>query len=535
MAEQHTVRVVVEGDTASLNSALSRSSAEASRFTSTVDKSSAAMAKTSSTAGKTAAAMSGVERASKTLSVALEQSKSGTLAISQVATTAAAAFGPWGIAISVAGGLLLQYAQSSAEAKEKTRKHTRAIEEQKRAASDLAAAKALARFGDTLDARTLASATELTREGIAATEEMIAINRGAGRSNVENERELTRLKAEELRITANLLRSTKELTDAEVAREMVAQRKAITDQADALERGQVLDDLERENKAPRRSSKRGKPEVVQSDEFMAELAASRGPANGPAAIERDDDREFAAELEQAKDAQIAAQIQRDYDSEARAAAAEEAAAKRHEAELARLAARQAAEEKLMARRVALGQMAVGLANSGAQLANMVAKASGASAKKQEAIANRVAGVQAMAIGALEVVQAVAAAASFNVPQAVLHGAAAVVAFAQGGMLLALGGGGGGAASAGGSAVGGGSPGAAPSGGSSPTPGSDSAIPGSPGPQSPKSGSSGSSNGGKSTVINIGEVHTYGTPRREFLSSVAEGLDVDHASQRRRTA
>lgn len=164
---------------------------------------------------------------------------------------------------------------------------------------------------------------------------------------------------------------------------------------------------------------------------------------------------------------------------------------------------------------------------------MAAKTAGASAKKQEQIASATAGAQAIIVGVLETVKAAAAFASFNYVQGALHTAAAAFAYAQGGMLLAQAGGAGGgsSSSASSSGAGGGGPSqGSPSG--TQFRGSDSAIPGSPGPSSPSA--AGQSNGpNRTTNINIGEVHTYSTSKREFVSSLREALDLDRQGGRAR--
>ena len=558
MAEQHTVRVVVEGDTASLTTALARAGGESAKFRDTVAKTGTRLKDMESAAKKSgtgldahAGKMSKATGIALGLEKALDSTKGGTLSMAKAALSAAAAFGPWGIAIGAVGTALVGLVSGQLEAAKAAREHNIALLEQRKLMFQAEIVEDKRRLAEKQERR---EKDQLRRQAtdprLIGAENAVATSGGSSaalarlaevkaahaeaRGELDTAREIRR--EEELRLL-----NAKDVT---VAKKAQAKASSEASQGStAFMFGGFSGNVAGES---------------QSRAFKAELAAAKQRMPRAGSDTRDavaaqavaDERLRAIEIERAttgesieliereKNARlelIDVQIQASKPGAERAQLAGEQEQVEHDAAIARIGARQASEEKLMARRVALAQMAVGLANSGAQLANMVAKASGASAKKQEAIANRTAGVQAMAIGALEVVEAVAAAASFNVPQAVLHGAAAVVAFAQGGMLLALAGGGGGAASAGGGAVGGGSLGAAPSGGSTPTPGSDSAIPGSPGPQSPKSGSSGSSNGGKSTVINIGEVHTYGTPRREFLSSVAEGLDVDHASQRRRTA
>jgi hypothetical protein len=73
--------------------------------------------------------------------------------------------------------------------------------------------------------------------------------------------------------------------------------------------------------------------------------------------------------------------------------------------------------------------------SGFQLAGQISAAGIKDDDKRARHALRVRGIEAIAVGALETVKAVAAFASFNVPEGLLHTAAAALGFAQGGIML----------------------------------------------------------------------------------------------------
>lgn len=215
----------------------------------------------------------------------------------------------------------------------------------------------------------------------------------------------------------------------------------------------------------------------------------------------------------------------------------------HEAELARIeaekTARIQAQEKI-ANAIATTGSVLG---AGAKLAAMAAEATGASAKKQARVAQIGMGIQAMAIGALEVVKAAASYASLNIPQGIAHTAAAAVAFTEGGLLLAgkIGRSGGGGASAGGGggfggsnfgSSGGGGGGGSTGGGK--LPGADSPIPGSPGPQAPRTGGGSQGNSGGSVVVDLRGANFNGTGgRKEFARFLDEVLEEGGQNRRPR--
>ena len=214
--------------------------------------------------------------------------------------------------------------------------------------------------------------------------------------------------------------------------------------------------------------------------------------------------------------------------------------KNHDANMKRLQDSEKKEKAATANRIAGVNAFAGVSKAGADIVGLAAQAGAISAEKAARIQNRFLGMQAIGIGALEVVKAAAAAASFNVPQAVLHGAAAAVAFLKGGLLLSgtMDPSGGGASTAGsatqfGGGAGGGGAGSSPSpvGGGGDGGGSD--LP--PGPISrpdtsggrattpPQPGAPAGRTGANVTNNNV-NITTLGTSSDEVWTTVQQHLD-----------
>lgn len=205
----------------------------------------------------------------------------------------------------------------------------------------------------------------------------------------------------------------------------------------------------------------------------------------------------------------------------------------HEARLARIEQERINRAQAQESIVNAVETTAGVIGASTRIASMAAEASGASAKKQARAAQIGMGIQAMAIGALEVVKAAAAYASLNIPQGIAHTAAAAVAFTEGGLLLAgkIGGSAGAGLGGGGRAVG-------PGTGSGEPPklpgGSNSQIPGSPGPQAPSAAGSPKSNGGSTVVLDLRGANFNGTGgRKEFARFIDEVLDEGASNRRQR--
>lgn len=88
---------------------------------------------------------------------------------------------------------------------------------------------------------------------------------------------------------------------------------------------------------------------------------------------------------------------------------------------------------------------------------------------------------------------------------------------------------------GGAGKGGVSGGSANSGGRGDTPGSDSPIPGSPGPRAPSVSGGTGFGAPQRTLVIQGDVHTYGTPKREWIRQLDEELSLQSHDRQRRSA
>lgn len=523
MAEQHVARVIIEGEASSFVAASSKSARSAEEFRKIVEKTGKSLAEQEK-AAKAAGDASENHRqkqekatgAALAFSKAVDTAKEGTFGVAKAATAAAASFGPWGIAIAVVGHELVDFIEKTVNAAEATRKlrkeqeeaaKTRALafraereadEEAQKIAQDRRKYDQIARQyrerHDAMREEYLAGeeAKEKQRhsakkkrsaETIAMLNNELVAQRALGfagfRGNVAGKSDSMRFDAEAGRVGAMQREGsdTRGANDAQYAAE--AQLQALEIQRATT--GETLSLINQEEEARRR--------LLQTQIDAATIGAER--------------QQLQAEIE----------------------------AVHHEARLKRIDLERAAEEKKAARKVALMDLVDRVAAGSAATANMIAKTAGASAKKQEQIAAGVAGGQAIIIGVLETVKAAAAFASFNYVQGAAHTAAAVFAYAQGGMLLAQAGGAGSSRGGGGAAGGG-----MPSGGTQSSPsgqtfrGSDSEIPGSP--QAPSAARGSSSGPNRTTVINInGDV--VGTPRKEFIRSIREGLDLDSQGGRAR--
>jgi hypothetical protein len=121
----------------------------------------------------------------------------------------------------------------------------------------------------------------------------------------------------------------------------------------------------------------------------------------------------------------------------------------HNLELQRIAKERKIAEDQQRRKQQLMQLSTTMAGHGVELGNMITKAAGLSADKQQRIGDALAGGQLMTIGTVEMVKAAAAYAGQNYLEGAMHTAASIMAFAKGGMLLGQAGGGGGGRGGGG--------------------------------------------------------------------------------------
>lgn len=456
---------------------------------------------------KTTSAMGKADTAARTLAVGLEQSKSGTLGMAQVATTAAAAFGPLGLAISVVGGSLLALADSQMKAATAADEHTEAIKRQKRIAKDKAEQDAReesseryrqAQDKDYWDARH--GEIEARREELEGIQDALA-QFGSGK-------DMSAFLARKAEIEIANLRS---LRDDEGAA--------------AATRAEQLRVLAEKGDVEPSSAGRGKPPTTKptaNNDFADKAAIQEWDALMDA---REDQR---LERKRSSDLEFKTMDERfNLIVEEQAAKAEAEEKRRHEESLARIAEQQAAEEQLVARREELLGITAELANRGVELGNMVAHAAGVSAKKREKIANILGAAEAFTIGTLEVIKAAAAAAAYNWPQFALHTVAAAIAFTKGGMMSAAAGGGGvgvGGGAVTGSSLGGGSEPAANERPSTSNTQKDTTPVSESGLQQSGSTNSGSPSGsGKSFNFAPGSISVIGAIDDQSATKIAQGI------------
>lgn len=595
MAE-HTVRVRLEGESATLDAALGNTAKGGRAATASLGKTSRALTEMDTAAKKAATSVAQVAtskvkatQVATGLAKAAATAKGGLVDIGTAAAQAATAFGPWGAAIGLAAGALIGYISASDQAADATRKLKREMMQQNAVARDARRERELSDFKRRQASIEESQASQRkmlqdrqiadTSADLLALEDALAAH-GRGRDTLALQREESRIRAENLRIQGDIAGA------AQLERDFHLQTLELMNEKGAASRG-----------------RRGA--VVQSEEFLRELSLARA-ANTAGALDRSDSRDFAAEsaranamqragsdtrggpdptaatlraieLERAAEDQrvgfLGAQIvdheaemqridrekaarldllQTQYDASTigaeRADIAEEMEATRHESTLQRIAAEKSAEQD----RIAMVQRVtqIGTAAAGQTVAGLVsirdarvqatnaAKAQGAT-DREAARAGKIAAMeqtagQLTALRNLAIQKAIeqtalgiGALASFNYPGAGLHFAAAATwGVVAGGSAIAarsidsaasgMRGADNTAAQATGSTSAGGSPGGGGGGIN------DSPIPGSPSPQSPSVGGSASRGGRVYNLTFTGDV--YGTPKREFIRSIDEGLD-----------
>lgn len=638
----HTTYVRLEGDGTSLEAAFSKSARAAQGYERAIAKTYAQTAKMESAQAKVAASADKVSGASgrgqkalERLGFAAHQVVGQTASFNQALQGVLATLGPWGIAIGAAVGVVLHFAEAEAEAAEKAKEATRAIEKQRREALSLAADAATARMQERGNEAARETARAIRLGGLVeekrVIEETIAIETGRGNNTSALQSRLAEIKAEELRTEASIASIGRDIFDQEQASLIATERQRLELEAIAVLREDELRVLEKKGELEKKAAGRGRGRrgpTQQSDEFIAErnLARFGGAFDASTA----DSRNFEQGRRDAANARVGAQLQRgsidpkaaidakererdatirlleverarseqrvtffgtavtDHEAEMARIEAERAANEQfylfkenavlsevdkiavredarqsaHESELARISEEQAAEEQRIARvnratsiaKDAAGVVITGLlATSDARKAARSAALAQGKTEAEAARAAKIAGMQATAstlqnIRNVAIVKAIeqgaegiAALASFNYTGAALHFAASaafgILAGGAGARANRLNSraasmeradaqssrpaGGGGRGSGGG-----GQSSNAPSPNTSP-------IPGSPGPSSPNAAPSpGGSQGGKVVQFN-GPVHLYGTPHREFLRSIDEGLETEVGHSRRR--
>lgn len=578
MAEEHRARVVIEGDTSGFARSADAGRTSAQRFEQAVSKNKDAV-------GKFGGALKSAVPNLVALTTNTGNATKSATGLASAVFAGAKAFGPWGLAIGFAGDALLGLVTSSGEAEKAVRAVAKAQQEERRAAEEMYAATERLVFWTAANSEATKKATAAIDEKIEKQEIEIAWMRGLGEETQAAELALMKLSAERLRAIP-----VGDALTAEGRAELEVRRANNLAMADEIDKRVKLTELERKaagtrvtfeaaakrSGGGRPSARRGTKEndalfgsalgfggfsgnvagARESASFNAEAGRVGAMQRGGGDTRGANDAQYAAdarlraiEVERATTGETIALINAERDArmqllqtqiDASTTGAERSALKQeqeqvaHEATLQRIAQEQAAEEKRMAKSVAYQNMAASLANSGVALGGKIAQAAGVSAKKREKIERGLGAAQAIVIGSLEVVKAAAAFAlpfGVGVPEGIAHTAAAAVAFSTAAALGA--GGGGGGASGGGASAGGGGGSQTPRGAASP--GSTSPIPGSPSPQAPSVGGGGSDRAPRRIVQITGPIHLYGTPERDWLSSLDESLEVHRAGSRKRRA
>jgi hypothetical protein len=179
--------------------------------------------------------------------------------------------------------------------------------------------------------------------------------------------------------------------------------------------------------------------LQQRQEFARALEAQQMDRNF-AALDRgtfEDTREFERQAEQARQAENFERLGelRDEARLDRERQAEDEREKRHQALLDRDRAAEESAQRRAKKEAFAMQSSLALSQHVLGLGSAIADAAIKDDEKRAKFKARAAGVEAMIIGTIESVKAVAAFASFNYVQGALHTAAAATAFVQGGLLL----------------------------------------------------------------------------------------------------
>lgn len=580
----YLVRIRVDGDASSAEASFRRASAAANDLTAATSKTRAASTASAEASRQLAAATDKATAGSGKGSAALlaftkaaDAAKGGTFGLGKTIANVAFAFGPWGMAIGVVSQALIGLFENMSNAEREAAKFRRELENQRYAAEAAASALRNKKFHDDTYASNLRRVTEAQRQEIWATEDAIAAANGYGESTEDLSIKLLRLRASALQAEAGVsdLGATLE-ENTKRATELLEQAAALERQADLM---QTTADAAASTRTATRVTVGGRRPGGGARQgggvdpaFAAGLVEARNAQRlSDPLMERGDGGEFAAEMAAFRRSQAMSGMERGGEragsiesmraeidtmrevEEIRANSAV-ARAEQHEQEMQQLAEKQAA---YMQHAAVAGQMASSILSisDARRQARNAALAQGKTDKQAaregkiaalEQTAAALTGLRNLAIQkAIEqTALGLGALAVYNYPSAGLHFAAAGTWAAVGvgaglgaravgaqasSMRQASGGSANGTAGYGGSA--GGSSGSSGGGSSSASP-----IPGSPGPSVPSTSGGGGRDrpAGRTVVIN-GDVHTYGTPHRDFLRMVDEGLAVEVGNSRRRRA
>lgn len=553
----YLVRIKVEGDATQAEAAFRKAAGAANDFTNSVGRSKLATTANADAARQLAAATDKVAAAKAKGSAALlaftkaaDSAKEGSFGLGKTIANVAFAFGPLGMAAGVAAHAVIGLAEShfaaanAAEAQRQAEiKLARELREKQKA--DALSAKIARENQMADDAREgLRSVREKARqEELDSIEEALILHGDKGMNGLlRRQTELLKENAMERLDWAEVSRLDRE----EKLRELRAYKESTTEieRNTAAKQANVAVDVER-TKAMQLSllgpNVGGSVAAFgESQQFAAGLREAQ--FDQTARMERGGEREGSEE---------AFRIEVDHLLELEEIRANSAAAQRerHEEEMRLLSEKQA---KYLAHASTASTMAGSILSitDARRSAITAAKNQGKTDREaaregkiaaMEQTASALKGIRDMAIvKAIEqTALGIGAAATFNYASAGMHFAAAglwtgiavgagVSSRVVGDRASSMGASSSGAANTSGGYGGGGS--TSPRGGA--PPGGNTGVPGSPGPGMPSTGGSGGSPQ-RTVVYQIGAVHTYGTPEREFLRRIDEGLEVEVGSNRRR--
>lgn len=561
-----------------------KNSQSAERFFAAVDKQTAATQKANVSAH-------GLSATYNRLGFAAHQLVAGTASFNQALQGVLGTLGPYGVAAGAVVGVVLHMVDAHKQAAEAAKKLADENRKAKQAADDLARSQRIERLNSEFERNAeIEKQNKLFLENREFNEQRreietaIAVAESTGAKSSAFKTEQTRIQAEHLESIARL---TSDIAERESLEAQAAELRHQDEIRQIGERGKAEKDVTKEKqkqlsfaeqiaKLNTELMKRvefgnspsfgrtgqdtlfdieaggqraangmpglslsGGPAIMRDPNAAANAEQQRNAALRQVELERAQEKEFdlqaeLSRIEREKQAQFelfAFQEQVAANDSERLAVREQQRQAAHDAELARIAAEQTAQEKAAAKQALIASTVAGVIGTAAKIGALAAEASGKSAAKRARAAQIAGGIEALTIAGLETVKAAAAFASLNIPQGVAHTAAAALGFTQGALMLAGGTPTGGAsagrgvegsASASGPNLGGGSLGG-PS-----TTGADSPIPGSPAPRGPKSNAS---PGGHSFAGATFHIYGAGGPK-EFIKQIDEGLD-DLASNRRR--
>lgn len=546
----YLVRIKVEGDATQAEAAFRKAAGAANDFTNSVGRSKLATTANADAARQLAAATEKVAAAKAKGSVALlaftkaaDSAKEGSFGLGKTIANVAFAFGPLGMAAGVAAHAVIGLAEShfaaanAAEAQRQAEiKLARELREKQKA--DALSAKIARENQMADDAREgLRSVREKARqEELDSIEEALILHGDKGMNGLlRRQTELLKENAMERLDWAEVSRLDRE--------EKLRELRAYKDSTTEIERNTAAKQANVAVVKPGSRPYTGVTDVSGEDqEFGIELQRFQA-SQAMAGMERGGEREGSEE---------AFRIEVDHLLELEEIRENSAAAQRerHEEEMRLLSEKQA---KYLAHASTASTMAGSILSitDARRSAIMAAKNQGKTDREAaregkiaalEQTAAALKGIRDMAIvKAIEqTALGIGAAATFNGASAGMHFAAAglwtgiavgagVGSRAVGDRASSMGASGSGAANTGGGYGGGGST-TSPRGGA--PPGGNTGVPGSPGPGMPSTGGAGGSPQ-RTVVYQIGAVHTYGTPEREFLRRIDEGLQVEVGSNRRR--